>query len=181
MNDDHFFVEEENLRSQKPCNRIGQVARGSSIPDGRRSMSTSSTTAKTRLRKEPLELRVAEIGGHNTNLKILALDEPMTEEDGSPNNACHLYAIEIGDVPAVTIPFQRGPVKENGVNGISNEALLMIVAHRFEGFQSGQFAGTDNAEALEHVYNALRCMARRTQGRVLAQVEGYDKPDPGKG
>ena len=155
----------EDRRSQLPCNRIGSVARGFLQKE-----SAMSTTAKTQLREEPLELQVAEIGGHNTNLKILVLDEPM-----QPNNACHLYQVEIGDVPAITVNFQRGPVKANGINGISNEALLMIVAHRFEGFQRGEFACDDNAEALEHIYSALRAMAKRTQGRVLSQVEGYDK------
>lgn len=140
-----------------------------------------STTALTQLRSEPLELGIAEIGGHNANLKVLALDEPM-----APNGACHLYQIEIGDVPACTINFQRGPVKQAGINGISNEALLTVVAHRLEGFQTGQFGdrdkknddgttGGDNEVALQAVYAALRAMAKRTSGRVLAQVEGYDK------
>tara|TARA_Y100000034_G_scaffold90575_1_gene109135 strand:+ start:355 stop:804 length:450 start_codon:yes stop_codon:yes gene_type:complete len=143
-----------------------------------------ATTALTQLRSEPLELRVAEIGGHNANLRVLVLDEPM-----APNGACHLYQIEIGDVPACTVNFQRGPVKQAGINGVSNEALLTIVAHRLEGFQTGEFGdraknegkGGDNEEALQAVYAALTAMARRTQGRVLAQVEGYDKPDPGSG
>lgn len=139
-------------------------------------MTTTATTAKTQLRKEPLELKVSEIGGHNTNLTVLCLDEPM-----QPNNACHLYSIEVGPVPAVTLAFQRGPVKENGINGISNEVLLSIVAHRFEGFQRGKFACEDNEEALNHIYEALKVMARRTSGRILAQVEGYDLPNPGKG
>lgn len=136
----------------------------------------SSTTAKTKLRETPLELQVAEVGGHNTNLRVLCLDEPM-----QPNNACHLYQIEVGDVPAVQLNFQRGPVKENGINGISNEVLLLVAAHRFEGFQRGQFACEDNAEALKHIYAALECMARRTRGRVMAQVEGYDQPMPPQG
>ncbi len=172
-------VENDQCRRQLPCNRIGPAARMvqpelRGVPVGE--VTKRATTAKTQFRTEPLELNVAEIGGHNTNLKVLCLDQPM-----QPNNACHLYSIEVGDVPAVTIAFQRGPVKENGINGVSNEALLAIVAHRFEGFQKGQFACEDNAEALEHIYDALRVMARRTSGRVLAQVEGYDKPLPNKG
>lgn len=154
-------------RSKAPCNRIGSQARGVPVK-GRLDM--SNTTSKTTLRKEPLELQVAEIGGLNTDLKIVCLDEPMPG-----NNACHLYQIEVGPVPAVNLNFQRGPVKQHGLNGISNEALLMIVAHRFEGFQRGEFKSDDNQEALDHIYAALGAMAKRTQGRVLAQVEGYDK------
>ena len=170
-----FCVGDRKSQETVSCNRIGSVARGFPKCDGKMTMS-KSTTSKTKLREEPLELKVGEIGGHNTNLRVLCLDEPM-----QPNNACHLYQIEIGDVPAVTLNFQRGPVKENGVNGLSNEVLLAIVAHRFEGFQKGQFACEDNAEALEHVYDALKVMAKRTSGRVMAQVEGYDLPNPAKG
>lgn len=130
-----------------------------------------STTASTKLRDEPIELQVAEIGGMNADLKILVLDEPMP-----PGQGCHLYQIEVGGVPALNINFQRGPVKEAGLNGISNEALLMVVAHRLEGFQTGDFKCDDNVEALKGVYAALEAMAKRTHGRVIAQVEGYNQP-----
>ena len=136
----------------------------------------AATTGKAKLRETPATLSINEIGGLNTHLKVLVLDEPM-----QPNNACHLYVIEANGVPTCTLNFQRGPIKEHGVNGISNEALLAVIAHRFEGFQRGKFACEDNAEALKHIYAAMECMAKRTQGRVLAQVEGYDLPNPGKG
>jgi hypothetical protein len=131
---------------------------------------TIPTTAKTKFLSEPKSLKIAEIGGHNTHLGVLVLDEPM-----QPGNACHFYQIEVGGVPAATIHFQRGPVKEAGVNGISAEALLAIVAHRLEGFQSGQFACEENAEALKCVYGALEQMAKRTKGRIERQVEGYNQ------
>lgn len=175
-----FHVEDH--RNLLPCNRIGPDVRG--FPrNGRMSMSdsvqapaTPATTCKAKLRDNPASLPINEIGGLNTHLRVLVLDEPM-----QPNSACHLYVIEANGVPTCTLNFQRGPIKEHGVNGISNEALLAVIAHRFEGFQRGKFACDDNAEALKHIYAAMECMSKRTQGRVLAQVEGYDLPNPGKG
>jgi len=46
------------------------------------------------------------------------------------------------DPPArhLTILFQNGPIGEVGVNGVTNEALLAIVADRLRGFQGGPTA-----------------------------------------
>jgi hypothetical protein len=112
--------------------------------------------------------------GLNEALRITVLDEPgqggacheyltdyiTTDEDGSPAHATQ-YVV-----------FQNGPVKENGVNGTSQEALLAILIDRLRGFQSGQFACPDNAEALAHLEGALAALNRRTNARVFRGVEG---------
>lgn len=67
------------------------------------------------------------VNGLNEMLRIEVLDEP-----GS-GGACHVYGITSDEPrnaetpPAVKLPvrFQNGPIAEAGVNGISQEALLV--------------------------------------------------------
>ncbi len=112
----------------------------------------------------------------NEALRITVLDQP------GQGGACHAYAIELADgivpsaeFPVTTIHFQNGPIKENGVNGISQEALLAILIDRLRGFQSGQFACDDNAKALALLEDALGYLHKRTKERVARGVEGTNK------
>ncbi len=70
------------------------------------------------------------------------------------------------------IKFQRGPIKEVGVNGLSNEALLAIVIDRLRGFQLGEFACHENAMALTMAEESLAWLKIRTQQRIERGVEG---------
>lgn len=70
------------------------------------------------------------------------------------------------------IAFQNGPVREAGVTGGTNEALLAVVIDRLEGFQRGQFACHDNEVALDHVQSARLWLHKRTVDRVARGVEG---------
>ncbi len=112
------------------------------------------------------------VNGLNEALRITVLDQP------GQGGACHAYEIDVApnapsvEFPRTTIHFQNGPIKEHGVNGISQEALLAILLDRLEGFQSGQFACDDNAEALTHLRGALECLQRRTKARLARGVEG---------
>lgn len=66
-------------------------------------------------------------------LIVAATDEP------GHGGASHHYVIEAGDYPRMlTIQFQNGPIAEGGVNGVTNEALLAVVADRLRGFQKGR-------------------------------------------
>ena len=73
------------------------------------------------------------------------------------------------------IIFQNGPIKEQGINGVTQEILLAIVEHRLACFQSGPFASAYNAEALNHVGQALAALKRRTEDRLARGVEGQTK------
>ena len=120
-----------------------------------------------------------QVNGLNEAIQIGVLDEP-----GS-GGACHNYAIRC-TLPisennpdtwkhakaSCDIRFQNGPIAEEGVNGISQEALLAIVEDRLVGFQSGPYATADNAEALEHIRAAQECLHRRTRERLARGVEG---------
>jgi hypothetical protein len=70
------------------------------------------------------------------------------------------------------ILFQNGPIKEAGVNGVTQEALLAIVIDRLRSFQSGPFSCRENAIALTKCEEALMWLQRRTVARIKRGVEG---------
>lgn len=106
----------------------------------------------------------------NTDLTIEVLDEP------GPGGAHHQYRISSAadntEMYPTIIKFQDGPIKEFGVNGVTNEALLAIVEDRLDCFQKGPFACPENAAALEEVRTAMRVLALRTRSRIARGVEG---------
>lgn len=71
-----------------------------------------------------------------------------------------------------TVLFQNGPIKEYGVNGVTQEALLAIVIDRLHSFQAGPFSCRENAIALTHCEDALMWLQRRTVKRIKRGVEG---------
>lgn len=113
-----------------------------------------------------------QINGLNEAIQIQARDEP------GHGGANHDYLItptlpsDQSIVPTCRIQFQKGPILEVGVNGISNEALLAIVQDRLAGFQSGPYACGDNQLALQHVQAAMSWLHKRTKERVERGVEG---------
>jgi hypothetical protein len=68
--------------------------------------------------------------------------------------------------------FQNGPIKEFGVNGVTQEALLAIVIDRLRSFQAGPFACAANASALADCCSALTWLQVRTRERLARGVEG---------
>jgi len=115
------------------------------------------------------ELTSHKVNGLNEALRIDVLDEP------GQGNACHEYRISptVGNATGIRIDFQNGPLVETIYpNGISNEALLAIVEDRLVGFQAGDYACEDNAEALEFVRLALASLKHRTEERAKRGVEG---------
>jgi len=124
-----------------------------------------------------------ELTGHKVNpandrLRITVMDEPG---DG---NASHHYRISGFDalppsreqIPAADdaadVIFQNGPIPENGVNGLTQEALIAICIDRLEGFQSGPFACRENALALTKLQEAQMWLLKRTRDRIARNVEG---------
>ena len=72
------------------------------------------------------------------------------------------------------ILFQNGPISVdgNGVNGVTHEALLAIVADRLRSFQNGQYSCKANACALTHIEEAMHWLQQRTIERMRRGVEG---------
>ena len=110
-------------------------------------------------------------------LSVEVLDQP------GAGGACHLYGIygfhtptnasaEDKDQTCMKVLFQNGPIKEVGVNGVTQEALLTIVIDRLRSFQSGPYACRENAIALTKLEEALMWLQRRTMDRIRRGVEG---------
>lgn len=112
----------------------------------------------------------------NQAIDIVAVDEP------GPGGANHVYDISVdvqrGQTGKVihTIRFQKGAVQEVGINGISDEALLVIDIDRLRRFQEGPFACRQNAIALTHLETALYWLQARTRDRMAREVEGKAQP-----
>lgn len=112
----------------------------------------------------------------NDTLRIVVTDEP-----GS-GGANHRYLISgfdpstnaayDGDPRYAVVMFQNGPINEVGVNGLTHEALLAIVADRLRSFQAGPFSCKANACALTHIEEAQHWLQQRTSERMRRGVEG---------
>lgn len=130
-----------------------------------------------------------ELSGHKVNpandkLKVTVLDEPgagganhlyMIEGFDTSTNASDPFTARHGE-PAkhATVLFQNGPISVdgNGVNGVTHEVLLEIVADRLRSFQKGPYSCKANACALTHIEEAQHWLQQRTIERMRRGVEG---------
>lgn len=123
----------------------------------------------------------------NDNLQILVLDEPgagganhayaiLAPQDVASNNLAEVDPSGAQSNSIIAnrgiIRFQNGPIKEAGVNGVTQEALLAICIDRLRSFQSGSYSCRENAVALTHLETALMWLQKRTLDRVRRGVEG---------
>lgn len=105
--------------------------------------------------------------GTDTDLQC----ELQTEwEYGAPHKFV-VFNNNNGDAIA-KIQFQKGPIKENGRNGISDEDLLLIAAMRLQAFQNTEYACNENRDALDHIVCALECLYSRRHRRESKGIEG---------
>lgn len=112
----------------------------------------------------------------NDKLTITVTDQP------GAGGANHRYVVQgfdastnvsaDGPESALTVLFQNGPINECGVNGITQEVLLAIVADRLRSFQAGPFACRENALALTKIEEAQHWLQQRTIARMRRGVEG---------
>ena len=108
----------------------------------------------------------------NDTLVIRVVDEL------GAGGANHQYAVEHNPSGPggfiYMIGFQNGPIGEsgNGVNGLTHEVLLAIVADRLRSFQKGPYACKANACALTHIEEAQHWLQQRTLERMRRGVEG---------
>ncbi len=120
------------------------------------------------------ELTDHKVNPANDVLTVQAVDEPGS---GGANHRYMLtgYSSKHGNGGATLIEFQDGPINEAGVNGLTHEVLLSIVADRLRSFQQGPFASRYNALALTHIEDAQNWLNRRTLERMRRGVEGTHK------
>lgn len=117
-----------------------------------------------------------EIHDHKSNPCNEAIRITCDERNPKNGNASHRYVMEFhagdGVYEQQPVRFQDGPIKEVGVNGVTNEALIAIVIDRMRGFQSGQYACRENALALTAFEEGLMWLQKRTRDREMRGVEG---------
>jgi hypothetical protein len=92
-------------------------------------------------------------------------------------NAAHHYKIldnSNGDILA-NINFQEGPIKEVGLNGITEEELIHILIDRYSEFQKSEFNCIENEESINLLVKILDIQRTRTNDRKKRNVEGTYK------
>lgn len=82
----------------------------------------------------------------------------------------HIYQVLHGS-SQTDLNFQRGPVKSNGVNGVTSEALLAVLIHR-TGVLNKAFPCRENSIAITKMQEALMWFEQRTRDRLARSVEG---------
>jgi hypothetical protein len=113
----------------------------------------------------------------NEKIQIQVTDEPGA---GGANHRYEVTGFDTstnpsseGEAPAgLVILFQNGTIPENGVNGVTQEALLAIVIDRLRSFDKGPFPSRETALALTKCEEALHWLLARTRDRLDRHVEG---------
>lgn len=97
------------------------------------------------------------------------------EEEGDTNVTGHVYELEDQAGRLLSrLEFQFGGVQENGVNGLTSEALLAILIHRTR-TMNDKFPSAYNTLALEGLHRALGAFEARTADRLGRKVEGTEQ------
>jgi len=104
-------------------------------------------------------------GGANHRYEIAGMDTSGNASATDAQGYMASYSRQI-------ILFQNGTIPETGVNGVTHEVLLAIVADRLRSFQAGPFACKANACALTHIEEAQHWLQQRTIERMRRGVEG---------
>lgn len=113
--------------------------------------------------------------------RIIKTSDPtsiLVLDDSGAGGACHKYEVVDNEFPFTSflkLHFQEGPVRENGVNGCTNEDLLRIIIDRLDSFQTGPFPCEENGKAIDNCLEALYWLERRTTNRKSRGVEGASK------
>lgn len=71
------------------------------------------------------------------------------------------------------IIFQDGPPAKVGINGVTNEALLVMLIHRTAALNT-KFPCEENFTAIAHMRAALSALESRTAKRVSRGVDGKE-------
>lgn len=131
------------------------------------------------------EINAHKINACNGSLKIEVLDEPgaggashlykITGFDSTTNPSCPWKALHGAPAVHSHVLFQNGPIKELGVNGVTQEALLAIIIDRLQAFQKGPYACRENALAITKLEEAMLWLNFRTATRENRGVEGTMK------
>ena len=137
-------------------------------------MNVEATTTEAALSGHHHEVFVSARELTNANRPAEYTTVKCFDEPGQ-GNMCHSYQVfplNRPSGPLSNIQFQKGPVKESGVNGCHHEDLILIVVDRLKGAQAGDYACRENEMALQHLEEALLWLNYRTNARKQRGVEG---------
>lgn len=109
---------------------------------------------------------------NNPDATIAIQADDQDNANGSASHRYELMYVRNSRFAIQHIDFQHGPILESGVNGVTNEALLLVVQDRLRCFQMGKFACKENEIALTAVDAALAALESRTAARRARKVEG---------
>ena len=114
------------------------------------------------------KLHEHQVNPANDEISVVVVDEP------GAGGANHKYECVLPSGAKTVIDFQNGPINAdgNGVNGLTHEVLLAIVADRLRSFQKGPYSCKANACALTHIEEAQHWLQQRTLERMRRGVEG---------
>lgn len=102
--------------------------------------------------------------------KTGAMDYKWFEAEIRPKNFVYIRQ----DVNSIAFTIQKGPIKENGVNGCQVDTMVMaalLIIKRL----NVQFPCPENEAALNGLSVALAALKARTANRERRGVEGTDK------
>lgn len=109
-----------------------------------------------------------------TNKYTRVLHEPKEVMQFNAPHHFEVYADAGQPAPTIVgkVNFQKGPIKEAGVNGVMNEDLIAMVICRLEHFNQSKFSCRENAMAITKLEEALLWLRKRTIDRETRGVEG---------
>ena len=100
-------------------------------------------------------------------------DTIRIEADHVEYGAAHVYRFFIGELQVGFLQFQQGPrLDPNSIPGVTEAALLAVVADRVRGFQSGPFSCRENALVLTKTEEAIHWTRHRAEERKRRGVLG---------
>jgi len=95
--------------------------------------------------------------------------------DDKEFNSNHKYSVSTTKEPSTVlqvVDFQKGAIKEHGVNGVCNEDLIAMVIDRLQSFQESEFKCRENSMAITKLEESLMWLRKRTADRERRNVEG---------
>jgi len=101
-------------------------------------------------------------------------------KDADVGGADSVYVLQVtgGKTEPTVLDFQRGPTKEVGFNGLTNEVLLAVVVDRLDAFQAGPYPCDENFEAARHCKGVLTALKQRKARRITQGTAGTGKKVP---
>ena len=112
--------------------------------------------------------RILTIGSHKYT-QVKSTDE---KSNGGAHHDYEISCLQDLNGTCATVKFQKGPIKENGVNGCFIEDLMAICIDRLQCFQQAGFACRANALALTKLEESMMWLNKRTADRAARGVEG---------